>query len=150
VVEIKVYIGSDHAGFELKEKLKPFLKKLKYTLVDLGAKTYNKLDDYPIYGEKVAKAVSKDKRSFGILICGSGQGICIAANKVNGIRAALCENVKDAFTSRNDDNANVLCLQGKGTSLTKTKSIVKKFLETEFSDEERHNRRINEIKKIEK
>ncbi len=145
---MKIYIGSDHAGFKLKEKLKPFL--IKYKVQDLGNLIYNKNDDYPVYGLKVAKAVSKNKNSIGILVCGSGQGVAIAANKVKGIRAAVAENVRDAFLAKNDDNVNVICLPGRYTKLILAKKIINKFLETKFSKAKRFTRRVNEIKKIEK
>ncbi len=144
---MKVYIGSDHAGFKLKEELKSYFKKYKF--IDLGNKVYDKNDDYPIFASKVAKVVSKYKNSFGILICGSGEGVCIAANKVKNIRAVLAENTRDAFLSRKDDNANILCLQGRYITRSKAKNIVKKFLETKFNKAARYKRRINEIKKLE-
>ncbi|MBI2148441.1 RpiB/LacA/LacB family sugar-phosphate isomerase [Candidatus Woesearchaeota archaeon] len=146
---MKIYIGADHAGFKLKERLKIFLIKSKYSIIDLGNKKFQKNDDYPIYGYKVAKAVVKNKYSRGILICGSGQGVCITANKVNGIRAALAENIKDAYLARRDDNCNIICLQGRYTSLKKAKIIIKKFLETEFKPLKRYKRRISEIKRLE-
>lgn len=147
---MKIYIGADHRGFRLKEKLKSFLEKLDYSVIDLGNKKYDPKDDYPIYSAIVGKIVSKDKGSAGILICGSGQGVCIAANKIKGIRAALASNAKDAYLSRNDDDCNIVCLQGDYTSLDKAKKIVKKFLNTKFSEEERHIKRIEEIRKLEK
>ncbi len=146
---MKIYIGADHAGFELKKKLKYFLKRLKYNVIDLGNKEFNKDDDYPIFAGRVALKVAKEKNSLGILICGSGQGVCIAANKVKGVRAALCEHIKDAFTARNDDDCNVLCLQARGISLNENKKVVKKFLETEFEDNTRRKRRKLEIKRLE-
>lgn len=144
-----VFIGADHAGYKLKESLKNSLKK--YKVSDLGNKKLDPKDDYPIFASKVAKAVAKNKSSYGILICGSGQGMCMAANKIKGIRAALCEHEKDAYSSRRDDNCNILCLQGRGTSLEKAKKIVKLFLETEFNTKEKkYQRRINEVNKLEK
>ncbi|MBS3151992.1 RpiB/LacA/LacB family sugar-phosphate isomerase [Candidatus Woesearchaeota archaeon] len=147
---MKTFIGADHAGFKLKEKLKPYLTKLKYQVIDFGNKKYQENDDYPIYGNRVAKAVAKNKNSFGILICGSGQGVCIVANKVKGIRAALAEDTRDAYLARRDDNCNIICLQGRYTNLDKAKIIVKMFLETKFKALKRYKRRINEIKKLEK
>jgi len=144
---MKVYIGADHAGFELKEKLKTYLNK-NYNLIDLGNTKYDKNDDYPKFASKVAKKVSKSK-SFGILICGSGQGVCIAANKIKGIRAVLAEHIKDSKMARLDDDANVLCLQGRLLSFNKAKKICDTFLQTEFTNFKRHLRRINEIKKLE-
>lgn len=146
---MKIYIGNDHAGFELKEKLKTFLKK--YETVDLGNKKYDKNDDYPIFAARVALKVAKEKNSKGILICGSGEGVCIVANKIKGIRAAVAEHIKDAYLARKDDDINVLCLSGRTTSLKKSKKIIKKFLETEFNTkEEKYQRRIDEIKKLER
>lgn len=147
---MKIYIGADHAGFRLKERLKPYLRKLRHRVIDLGNKKFNRNDDYPIYGHRVAKKVAKDKNSFGILICGSGQGICIAANKVKGIRAALAEHVQDAYLARKDDDCNVICLQGRFTSFDRTRKIVKKSLDTKFGKEKKYKRRVNEIKKIER
>ena len=94
--------------------------------------------------------MAKNKNSFGILICGSGQGVCIVANKVKGIRAALAEDTRDAYLARRDDNCNIICLQGRYTNLDKAKIIVKMFLETKFKALKRYKRRINEIKKLEK
>lgn len=147
--KIKIFIGADHAGFNIKEKLIPYLIKLKYSITDLGDLKYNKTDDYPIYAKKVAKAVVKTKNSKGILICGSGQGVCIAANKVHGIRAALAEKVKDAYMARRDDDCNVICLQGRYTKFNLAKRIVHKFLETDFKAIKRYKRRVNEINRIE-
>ncbi len=130
---MKIYIGADHAGFVLKEKLKPYLKRMKYQVIDVGNKKLDKNDDYPIFAARVAKKVAKDKNSFGVLICGSGQGVCIAANKVKGIRAALAEHMIDAEESRKDDNCNVVCLQGRFTTFDKSRKIVKTFLKTKFN-----------------
>lgn len=147
---MKIYIGSDHAGFELKEKLKPYLKKLKYNFTDTGNIKFDKNDDYPIFAARLAIKVSKDKNSKGILVCGSGQGVCIVANKIKGIRATVAEHIKDATLARNDDDCNIICLPGRAISLDKAKKIVKKFLETEFGSAPRYKRRVNEIKKIER
>ncbi len=145
---MKIYTGADHAGFKLKEKLKIILSR-KHDVIDLGSKKYNKNDDYPVYAAKVAKIVAKNKNSFGILICGSGQGVSIAANKVKGIRAALAENERDAYLARKDDNCNIICLQGRYTSIKKAEKIIKKFLITDFKALKKYKRRINEIKKLE-
>ncbi len=146
---MKIYIGSDHAGFELKNKLKIFFKK--YKTIDLGNKKYDKNDDYPIFAARVALKVASEKNSKGILVCGSGEGVCITANKIKGIRAAVAEHVKDAYLARKDDDVNVLCLAGRTTNLEKAKKIIKKFLETEFNTkEEKYQRRINQIKKLER
>jgi len=143
----RVYIGADHRGFKLKNQLLEHLEK-KYDVIDLGNIIYDKNDDYPIYATRVGLAVSEGK-SFGILICGSGQGISIAANKVKGIRAALCENVKDAKLSRSDDDANIICLQGT-TKLETAKKMIKTFIETKLKTKNKYKRRINQIKRLEK
>ena len=143
----RVYIGADHRGFKLKNQLLEHLEK-KYDVIDLGNTIYDKNDDYPIYATRVGLAVSEGK-SFGILICGSGQGISIAANKVKGIRAALCENVKDAKLSRSDDDANIICLQGT-TKLETAKKMIKTFIETKLKTKTKYKRRINQIKRLEK
>ena len=144
----KIYLGADHAGFALKEKIKKWLTQKKISFVDLGDTTLKPKDDYPDYAVKVAKKVVKSK-SKGILICGSGQGVCIVANKIKGIRAALAEHIKDAYLARKDDDCNVLCLQGRGTNFNKVQKIVQTFLETNFSTISRYKRRINKIKKLE-
>ncbi|MBS3123274.1 RpiB/LacA/LacB family sugar-phosphate isomerase [Candidatus Woesearchaeota archaeon] len=144
----KIYIGADHAGFELKEKLKNYLKK-KYNIIDLGNKKLEVNDDYPVFGRRVALKVAKDKKSLGILICGSGAGVCIAANKIKSIRAAVAEHIKDAFLARKDDDVNVLCLGGRNTKFQSAKKIVDKFLETKFEAVKKRIRRLNEIKKLE-
>jgi ribose 5-phosphate isomerase B len=143
---MKVYMGADHAGFELKQKLKNSFKNF----IDLGNKKFDALDDYPIFAAKVGKAVVKNKNSLGILVCGSGQGVAIAANKIKGVRAAVAENIRDAYLAKKDDNINVLCLPGRYLKLDKAKKIIKKFLETDFEDSAKRLRRLKEIKKLEK
>ena len=147
---MKIYIGADHAGFRLKDKLKIYLQKLKHNVVDLGNSVYNKNDDYPLFSGKVARAVAKNNNYSGILICGSGQGVCIAANKIRNVRAILAENTTDARLARNDDDANVLCLQGRYITDGKAKSIVKTFLGTKFGKAKRYKRRLDEIKALER
>lgn len=144
---MKIFIGADHAGFKLKEKLKIYLNK-KYKLTDLGNKKFDIKDDYPKFATKVAKEVAKSKSSIGILICGSGQGVCIVANKTKGIRAALAENTRDAKLSRKDDNSNIVCLQGRYTSYFKSKRIVNKFIKTKFSKAKKYHRRVNQISRL--
>lgn len=140
-----VYLGSDHAGFEMKEKLKAFLNKKKIKFEDLGSFVLDEGDDYPDYAFKVAEAVSADSESKGILLCGSGVGMAIAANKVKGIRAAEAYDVKTAKLSREHNDANVLALSGWNTGFDKITKIVDAFLKTKFSGVERHKRRIRKI-----
>ncbi len=143
-----IYLGADHAGFKLKEKIKSWLKVKKIAFEDLGNLVYDQNDDYPDFAEKVGKKVVKDKTK-GILLCGSAEGICIAANKVRGVRAVAPSTVKLAEFSRAHNDANVLCLSGWYTPLSLSKKIVNKFLSTPFSKEARHVRRLNKIKKME-
>jgi ribose 5-phosphate isomerase B len=143
----KIYIGADHAGFALKEQLKSFLDKNKIAYEDLGAFVYNKDDDYPDFALKVAHQAVKNNAG-GILICGSGQGMCVTANKVKGAMAVLVNNEKDAKQSREHINSNVLCLPGYLT-VKKANAIVKIWLNTKFTQAIRHKRRLEKIRKIE-
>lgn len=145
----KVYLGSDHAGFELKEKLKGYLKERKLPYDDFGTGSLGSVD-YPDYAIAVAKKVAKEKDSRGILICGTGTGMVIAANKVKGIRAVAAYDKYSAKMSRNDNDANVLCLRGRFFPFEKIKEIVSIWLKTPFSGELRHQRRINKIRRFEK
>lgn len=140
-----IHLGADHAGFKLKEILKNFLKQQGYQVKDHGAKKLEPTDDYPDYAHSVARAMKKD--DFGILACGSAEGICIAANKHKGIRAVAVWTLQNAKLSRQHNDANVLCLSGWQLSSAKAKSIAKAWLETQFSNEQRHIRRIGKIEK---
>jgi ribose 5-phosphate isomerase B len=145
---INIALGTDHAGFELKEKIKIFLDQNKYQYHDFGCYSLESVD-YPDYGLMIAEAVAKKEYRFGIAICGSGIGICIVANKVPGIRAALCTNLEMAKMSRSHNNANVLCLGGRDTDHELALKMVEVWLQTPFSDETRHERRIDKISQIE-
>lgn len=145
-----IYLGADHAGYKLKEEIKKYLAKLRFSFEDLGAESLNPRDDYPDFAKKVAEKVTKSLKHKGIIICGTGLGSCIAANKVRGVRAISAWNTETARQSREHLNANVLCLGGKVQVTEKAKKIVKIWLETEFSGRQRHLRRIKKIGKIEK
>ena len=144
----KIYIGSDHAGFKLKEKLKKYLKERKLAFEDAGTYSEERVD-YPDYALKVAGRVAKEKNSRGILICGTGTGMVIAANKVKGIRAVAAYDKYSAEMSRLHNDANVLALRGRFFPYKRTKEIVSIWLETEFSSEPRHQKRIDQIKEFE-
>lgn len=139
-----IYIGADHGGYNLKEKIKKFLDEWGYDVRDVGNKEYDKDDDYVDFALILAENVTREKTK-GILICRSGGGMCMAANKVRGIRAVSCGTEKQAVMGREDNNANVLCLSADLISEEENEKIVKVFLETVFSSEERHIRRINKI-----
>lgn len=143
-----IYLGADHAGFALKEKIKKWFTKQKIPFKDLGDLKLKPTDDYPDYAAKVARAVVKHKSS-GILLCGSAQGVCIAANKIKGIRAVAPFDPNEAVLSRKHEDANIICLSGWFFTLMKAKKMVGLFLNTPFSGEARHVRRINKIKKLE-
>ena len=145
-----IYIGSDHAGYKLKEKIKTFLVELGYEVSDKGAFELNNFDDYPDFIIPVAKLVSQDTKSFGIVLGGSGQGEAMCANKTKEIRATVyCGgNLEIIKISREHNNANILSLGARFMSDAKAYQAVKLFLETRFSSEERHIRRINKMENI--
>lgn len=144
---MKIYIGSDHAGYELKEKLKEYLMSLNYELEDKGAFTFVPTDDYPDFTKPVAESVASDTDSFGIILGGSGQGEQISANKVIGIRAIVYYggNLEIVKLGREHNNANVISLGARFINEDEAKKALKIFIETPFSNEERHIRRINKI-----
>lgn len=143
-----IYIGADHRGFELKEKLKEFFDELSFEYEDLGALELNPDDDYPEFALKVAKSII-DQEDRGIVICGSGVGVDEVANKVSGIRCGLAINKDQIRAARHDDDINVLALAADVTSEEDAKEIVKIFLDTDFSGEDRYKRRIHEVENIE-
>ncbi len=144
-----IYLGADHAGWEVKEAVEVWLKAEGYDVTDMGNEHLVEGDDYPEFGHAVAKRVATDENSLGIVACGNAQGICIVANKVKGIRAATGFSEYAAESSRADDNSNILCLPGRAVEKKEALAIVKKWLETEFSKAERHKRRLKEIEDIE-
>ena len=139
----KICISSDHAGFEIKEFIKEFLIKSNTSIIDLGP-FINKSVDYPEYAKKVSRRVSKRKSDIGILVCGSGTGMAISANKTKGIRAAVGYNIKSTQLSRQHNNANILCLGARLTKKKDMKKIVSIFLKTKFEGG-RHKRRVKKI-----
>ena len=143
----KIYIGSDHAGFNLKKYLKLYLTKSGYEVLDLGNENYEPGDDYPDYSLMVAEKV-RDTGCPGIFLCGSGVGACIMANKVKGIRAVNAADVPIARQSREHINTNMLCLGQNYISADLAKKIVRTWLNTSFSTEERHQRRVAKIDSI--
>lgn len=147
---MKVYIASDHAGFDLKRKLKKYLEAKELPFEDLGPHELVPNDDYPDYALPLAKKVVENSENKGILLCGNGVGASIVANKVKGIRAALSWDPRHAATARADDDANVLNLPARFISEDQAKNVVRAFLETPFSGENRHTRRIRKISEMER
>ncbi len=145
-----IYIGSDHGGFKLKQHLKKYLKSKKFEFVDVGPEKLVPDDDYPDYAAMAAKKVSHNPvNDVAILLCRSGQGVCIVANKFKHVRAALVWNVEEAKMSRLDDMANVLCLPSDYVSEGMAEAIVYRWLKTPYSDDPRHMRRIKKISALE-
>ncbi|MFM7673050.1 MAG: ribose 5-phosphate isomerase B [Candidatus Fonsibacter sp.] len=138
----KIYLASDHAGFDLKEKIKKFFKKIKIKNFDLGCFNKNSVD-YPDYAKKVAYRVNKNL-GMGLVICGSGIGMSISANRFKKVRAALCYSVKAATLARKHNNANVLCLGARLINFHKSKKIVKVFFSTVFEGG-RHIKRVEKL-----
>src|SRR5438445_5054691 len=147
---MRVAIGSDHAGFALKEEISEKLRALGHDVTDVGAHSYVATDDYPDFAEVVGKAVLDGRAERGVLICGSGVGASVAANKIPGIRAGLCHDGYSAHQGVEHDDVNVLVLGARiiGTELAKDLSLT--FLNARYTDEERHRRRLAKIVDIEK
>ena len=144
---MSIIIGSDHAGFALKEHIKHFLNNTYSEVIDIGTGSDESVD-YPDFAVQVAEKVASGKFERGILVCGSGVGMAIVANKVPGVRAVLCLDTDTAKMSRMHNNTNVLALAGRRTDVETAQMIVTTWLETEF-DGGRHKRRLDKIKNIE-
>ena len=142
---MKIHLGCDHAGFELKEKVAQHLKSTGHEVIDHGAKTYDALDDYPVFCFLAAKGAAQDPSSLAIVMGGSGNGEQIAANKIKGVRAALAWSVETAKLAREHNNANVMGIGGRMHTESESLAIVDAFINTNFSNDERHMRRINQI-----
>jgi len=139
----KISISSDHAGFELKESIKKFLIKKKFLILDLGPRDDRSVD-YPDYAKKLAKNIISKKSDTGILVCGSGIGMAMSANRFKKIRAAVCYNVKSTKLSRSHNNANIIAIGSRLINKNLVLKLVMIFLKTKF-DGGRHKRRINKI-----
>lgn len=147
-----IAIGSDHAGFAAKRAIIKDLAERKYVVIDVGSFDPNIPDDYPDYAAQVGKIVAsdKDRMTKGVLICGSGTGMAIAANKIKGIRASVVYDDYSARMARYDNDANIIALRGRGFSQKKDVHLVHKFLSTSFSQISRHKRRIKKVAALEK
>ena len=139
----KIFISSDHAGFKLKETIKMYLERKKYKYFDLGPENDNSVD-YPDFAHKVAKKVKLNKNNVGILVCGSGTGMAMSANKFKKIRAAVCYNAASTRLSRQHNNANIIALGSRLTSKKTAFKLVSTFLKTKFEGG-RHLRRVKKI-----
>lgn len=146
---MRIVIGADHAGFALKEKLRSFLQAAGHEVVDVGAYDYDRDDDYPDFSAAVGRAVVAGEGERGILVCGSGVGACIAANKIDGVRACLCHDIYSAMQGVEHDDMNVLCLGALIVGERLAQKLVEGFLAADFIDEGRFRRRLDKVLALE-
>ncbi len=146
---MKVAIASDHGGFQYKHILLGHIRSLGYDVNDLGSFEEQPMDDYPDFAEQVANAIIKGEASKGILVCGSGAGVSVAANKFKGIRASVCHDAYSAHQCVEHDDVNVLCMGQRVIGIELAIEIVTAFLRAAFSNEERHQRRLGKVQAIE-
>ena len=146
---MRIAVGADHGGFPIKADLVALLKKLGHEVVDVGAHTLDSSDDYPDFARAVGQAVQRGEAERGIVICGSGVGACVAANKLRGIRAGVCHDTYSAHQGVEHDNMNVLCLGGRVVGIEVARELVQAFVGAKFSGEERHARRVAKVAAME-
>ena len=146
---MRIAIGSDHAGFELKQLLMPYIASLGHQLLDVGAYSEQPSDDYPDYAEPLGVALLQKQADRGILVCGSGVGVSVAVNKLPGIRAAVCHDTYSAHQGVEHDDMNVLVMGSRVVAIELAKELVRSFLAAVFSGEERHARRLAKVRAIE-
>ena len=146
---MRIAIGADHGGFPIKADLVALLKKLGHEVVDVGAHTLDSSDDYPDFARAVGQAVQRGEAARGIVICGSGVGACVAANKLRGIRAGVCHDTYSAHQGVEHDNMNVLCLGGRVVGIEVARELVQAYVAARFSGEERHARRVAKVAAME-
>ncbi len=147
---LRVALGADHGGFALKAELCQWLQARGYEVLDLGACTLDPTDDYPDFADAVAQSVASSQVDRGILVCGSGVGACIAANKVPGVRACLCQDTYSARQGVEHDDMNILCLGERIIGVELARELVTAFLGARFTGEERHRRRLDKVRAIER
>jgi ribose 5-phosphate isomerase B len=146
---MKIALGADHAGFHLKEQIREELLARGYNVIDVGAYEYVKTDDYPDFSAAVAQAVVAGEAERGILICGSGVGACIAANKVKGARACLCHDIYSATQGVEHDDMNILCLGSLIAGAALVRKLIDGFLTARYQAEERFQRRLEKVLALE-
>ena len=147
---MRVAVSGDHAGFELKNTVAGWLKEWGHEVIDLGAQSFDKDDDYPDFAEASAEAVASGKAERGVIVCGSGVGACVVANKVPGVRAGICHDTYSAHQGVEHDDMNVLCLGGRIIGPEPAREVVKAFTGAKFSGEDRHVRRFKKLLAIER
>ncbi|EKD62572.1 MAG: hypothetical protein ACD_52C00122G0001 [uncultured bacterium] len=146
---MKIYLGSDHRGYKLKEKIFQWLVDKGHEVEDFGAYELEPSDDYTLYAEKVASVVSDREAARGVLLCGSGVGVDVVANKFDGIRASIGKSVDQVHAGRRDDNMNILVIAADYTDLLEAEGMLSVFLATKFDKKSRHQRRLEDIQRIE-
>jgi ribose 5-phosphate isomerase B len=149
-MNLRVALGADHGGYLLKSELLPWLKEREYDVMDVGAHSADSGDDYPDFAQAVAHAVASGQAQRGILICGSGVGASIAANKVPGVRAGLCHDTYSAHQGVEHDDMNVICLGARIIGVALATELVDAFLNAHFTGEERHLRRLEKVLALER
>lgn len=142
---MRIALGADHAGYDLKEVIAKQLHAADHELIDVGAYSFDPQDDYPDFALAVAEKVRQGEAARGIIICGSGVGACIAANKLKGVRAALCHDTYSAHQGVEHDDVNVLCLGGRIIGLSLAEELVAAFLEARYQEKERYARRLRKV-----
>lgn len=147
---MKLYLAADHNGFDYKQQLADFLRRSGHEVIDEGNKQLQTDDDFPEFAGRAVSTLlaDGDKNARAILICGSGQGMCMAANRFKGIRASLCWSVEEARAARNDDDSNVLCLAAHFTTIEAAKPIVSAWLSTPFAAAPRFIRRLKQLDEL--
>ena len=145
----RIAVGADHAGFALKQELLPWLESLECQVIDVGAHTYDAVDDYPDFTAEVARRVASGEADRGVVICGSGVGSSVVANKFPGVRAGLCHDTYSAHQGVEHDDVNVLCIGARVIGIELAMEVIRAFLGARFSGEERHVRRLSKVMRIE-
>ena len=145
---MRIVLGSDHAGFEMKQQILDYVRGLGHEVLDVGSNSPSP-SDYPDFAEAMAVAIRNNRAERGILICGSGVGASVAANKIPGIRAAVCHDCYSAHQGVEHDDMNILVLGSRVIAINLARDLVRQFLEARFSGEERHLRRIGKVKQLE-
>jgi len=146
---MKIAVGADHGGYSLKQVVIDELTKLGHTVVDCGATAYDSKDDYPDFGRAVGLAIQQGDAERGVGICGSGVGICIAANKIRGVRAAVCHDTYSAAQGVQHDSMNVLCLGARVIGDELARALVRAFMSTSLDPDPRFRRRLDKVNAIE-
>ena len=146
---MRISVAADHNGYELKNEISEILKRAWHDVIDIGPHSLDPLDDYPDYAKPLAESVSSGETNRGIMVCGSGVGASVAANKVKGVRAAVCHDIYSAHQGVEHDDMNVLCLGSRIVGTEVVRELVSAFISAEYTNEERHARRLTKVIEME-